>query len=486
MSCLRNFLVHTHAWRVRLLFLLLIFLTGCLQRSSSKPDLAPIDLVDRDAPCDSLCLLTPEELNLVGDQIRLSRRPPIFPTRKYNILALSGGGAYGAYSAGILYGWTESGTRPDFDVITGISTGALIAALAFLGPQKDQELRHFYTTIKNKDIYRIHKPIRSLFSAYIADNAPLAERIRQTVTPEYLHAVASEHARGRRLYVGTTNLNTRRLVVWDMGAIASRGTPEARELFINVLLASTAIPGFFPPVRFPVNVDGKSCEEVHVDGGVSRPIFFRPPYVPPSERAAFGPASLYDSNLYLVIAGKLYPDPQPVRLRALSIASTSISSLLYASGRAEAYRLFTLSVFTGMNYYQTTVPPDFPALSSSVKFDPKVMTRLFEIGRERMRAGDVWRRHPPGLEKAEDVRARMGLNLTIPGPDGCGLLPAPVVPLEMPRQLPPSLPAVEGMEWPFPAVPIIPNILGLPGLPLPPLFPPWTPGIPPTREPIAN
>lgn len=472
------------------MLLLLCILPGCLPRASSRPELAPVDLADRDSPCDSLSVLTPEELNLVADQIRLSRRPAVLPRRKYQILALSGGGAYGAYSAGILYGWTETGTRPDFDVITGISTGALIAALAFLGPSRDEELRHFYTTVTTKDIYRIHKPIRSLFSAYIADNQPLADRIREQVTPEYLHAVASEHARGRRLYVGTTNLNTRRLVVWDMGAIASRGTPEARELYVNVLLASTAIPGFFPPVRFPVNVDGKLCEEIHVDGGVSRPIFFRPPYVPPSERAAFGPSSLYDSNLYLVIAGKLYPDPQPVRLRALSIASSSISSLLYASGRAEAYRLFTLSVFTGMNYYQTTVPPDFPVLSSSVKFDPDVMTRLFELGRERMRNGDVWRRHPPGLQKAEDVRARTGLNLTIPGPDGCGLAPAPVVPLDMPGPAPegaPSvLPAVEGMEWPFPPVPILPNWLGWPGLPLPPLIPTSPQGIPPTRKPIAK
>lgn len=474
---------------------MLLYMAGCRFRDQNPPPIPPVDLASVDSPCDSLSPLTPDELNLVADQIRQSRRPPTPPTRKYNILALSGGGAYGAYTAGVVCGWTETGTRPEFDVITGISTGSLIACLAFLGPSTDAEIQRFYTQTSTRDLYRIHKPIRSLFSAYIADNTPLAERLSATVTPQFLAAVAQEHLKGRRLYVGTTNLNTRRLVVWDMGAIATRGTPASRELFINVLLASTAIPGFFPPVRFSVDVDGKPCEEIHVDGGVSRAVFFRAPYVSPETRAAFGATSLHDSNLYLIIAGKLYPDPAPVRMRALNIAGNSISSLLHSSARAEVYRLFTYSILTGMNYNLAAVSKDFPTLSTSVKFDPVEMSKLFEEGRRQILSGSAWQKHPQGMEKSEDIRARTGLQLTVPPPEGCPPGTAPVLPLDMPREMPRELPAIEPSFPELPLMrPLFPSLWYLPDqleLPFPtlPAFPRLNPGdspIPPNRAPIAK
>ncbi|MCZ2344508.1 MAG: patatin-like phospholipase family protein [Bacteroidales bacterium] len=483
---------HTARILFPLAFLPLI-LAGCRFYNHSQAPIPPTDLASVDSPCDSLSPLTADELNLVADQIRESRRPPATPARKYNILALSGGGAYGAYTAGVLCGWTETGTRPEFDVITGISTGSLIACLAFLGPCTDEEIHRFYTQTKSRDLYRIHKPIRSLFSAYLADNTPLADRISATITPQFLAAVAGEHAKGRRLYVGTTNLNTRRLVVWDMGAIAARGTPESRELFINVLLASTAIPGFFPPVRFSVDVDGKPCEEIHVDGGVSRAVFFRAPFAPPESRAAFGATSLHDSNLYLIVAGKLYPDPAPVRMKALNIAGNSISSLIHSSARAEVYRLFTYSILTGMNYHLAAVPQEFATITSSVKFDPIEMTKLFEEGRRQIHNGTAWRKHPQGLEKSEDIRARTGLHLTVPPPDGCKPGTVPVVPLEMPREMPRELPAVEPtfpglnlMPPLFPSLWYIPDQFGMP-LPLSPSYPlRGNSPIPPGRAPIAK
>ena len=430
-------------WRWAIVFAALAVLpaVGCRREHRPAPPDEHIDLADRDAPADSLSPLSSEELNVVADQIRevrRSRRPATGPDRKYTILAMSGGGAYGAYTAGVVCGWTETGTRPRFDVITGISTGSLVAALAFIGPTADDEIRRFYTQTTTEEVYEIRKPIRSLFSAYLADNTPLAEQIARTITPDYLRAVAAEHAAGRRLYVGSTNLNTRRLVVWDMGAIAARGTPEARDLYIDVLLASTAIPGFFPPVTFQTNVDGHPHEEVHVDGGVSRALFFRAPHVPPADRAAFGPASLHDSDLYLIVAGKLYPDPAPVQLKALSVAGSSISSLLYSSARAEVYRLFTYSILTGMNYYLAAVPADFDVGGSSVKFDPVEMTRLFEEGRREILTGTAWRRHPQSLDKSEDIRVRTGLNLTVPADESAGPKPyrAPIIPLTVPQRMP--------------------------------------------------
>ena len=180
----------------------------------------------------------------------------------------------------------STGSR--FDVVTGVSTGALIGTLAFLGPDRDPDLRRFYTTVSDADLFDRRSTLAALLSDALADPGPLARRIAAVVDDRFLAAVAAEHAKGRRLYVGTTHLDSRRLVVWDMGAIATRGKPEDLALFRKVLLASASIPGFFPPVPLPVEVDGKTVEELHVDGGVTASLFFRPPRVPKGQAAALG------------------------------------------------------------------------------------------------------------------------------------------------------------------------------------------------------
>src|SRR5262249_10189312 len=156
---------------------------------------------------------------------------------------------------------------PAFDVVTGVSTGALTAPYAFLGPKYDGELKRFYTTLETRDVYTL-RPVRGLVTESLADNAPLAEQIDMVLTPEIIAEVAEEHRRGRRLYVGTTELESRRFVVWDLGAIACRGTPRDRELIKSILLGSCAIPGFFPPSKIGVTVNGRPYTEQHVDGGV--------------------------------------------------------------------------------------------------------------------------------------------------------------------------------------------------------------------------
>src|SRR5262249_39293307 len=149
---------------------------------------------------------------------------------------------------------------------------------------------------------------------------------------------------------------TKRLIVWDLGAIASRGTPESRELFINAMMASAALPGFFPAVRFNVTIDGQAFEEFHVDGGVTRGLFFHPPLIPPSKRESFHPTDLYDSNVYVLVAGKLYADPEGVRPRTFPIAGAAISSLLYASTLGDLARVYVLCTLTGMNFRMTAIP----------------------------------------------------------------------------------------------------------------------------------
>ena len=396
---------------------LLAALAGCAAMTPPLPTptaagLNPADLVDPVAEADSCGPCALQDLYRVAEQIRRERRPAVLPPKR-SVLVLSGGGAYGAYSAGVLCGWTRTGTRPEFDVVTGVSTGALVAALAFLGPDYDGELRRVYTTLESKDIFRFRRSVRSLLSEGLADNAPLARQIESFVSPENMARLAAEHARGRRLYVGTTDLDGRRQVVWDVGAIATQGTPEAAGLIVRVLLASAAIPGFFPPVRIPVSADGKLYEERHIDGGVTASLFFRMPWVPPERRNDPVAASLYDSDLYIIVAGKLYPDPEPVRPRTLTIAATSVSTMIYAQTRDELYKLYTACVLTGMNYRVTAIPQDFPATAASTDFDPVEMSRMFDEGVRQATCGTAWRSTPPGLEAGEHVSQRGGVNLTV-------------------------------------------------------------------------
>jgi predicted acylesterase/phospholipase RssA len=331
--------------------------------------------------------------------------------RPFNILVLSGGGAYGAYSAGVLAGWTEAGTRPTFDVVTGISTGALVATLAFLGPDWDPALKRVYTTVSDDDVYERKSDIAALFSDSFRDSEPLAKLIESLADEKLLRAVAAEHAKGRRLYVGTTNLDAKRLVVWDMGEIARRGTPADLALFRQVLLATSSIPGFFPPVSITVDVNGKPSEEMHVDGGVTASLFFRPPHVPRDDVRRLGHRPLEGSNVYMVVAGKLYADPSCVERRLIPIAADSISALLYAKCRSDLFQLYALALTTGMNYQVIAVPPHLDVPRDATSFDPAVMSWLFEAGRQQARSGDEWRDSPPGFEPGEEVPIRGGTKL---------------------------------------------------------------------------
>lgn len=417
------------------------------------PGVEPNDLIDRDYKAEAENPLAAEELLDAEKQIRqyfakeMKGKEPDEKDRK-NILVLSGGGSLGAYTAGLLAGWTAAGTRPTFDVVTGISTGALIAPFAFLGSEYDPILRREYTTVTNDDIFTRRRLIQSLFAESLNDNAPLRRRIDCLVTYERMRRLAEEHAKGRRLYVGSTNIDTKRLVVWDLGAIATRGTEEARQLIVAALVASSAAPAFFPPSRFAVTIDGAPYEELHVDGGVTRALFFRPPHVEPSQQEAPTRFALYRSNVFIIVAGKIYADPEGVRPRTLRLALAALGSLLYATTRGDLAQLYNYTVLTGMNYYVSAVPQEFQTPDDSFEFNPYDMTRLFDVGYELGRQGvqqrvptkslagkkDVrvvredkikgesvvlgpaWRDQPPGLKPGEELRARASLTLVVEPP----------------------------------------------------------------------
>jgi predicted acylesterase/phospholipase RssA len=410
------------------LTLLLAVVLGCAgRRAERSPEelRAAAGWTDPEAQAEIRPAVRPDELLFIAAQAREARRPEVLPPKR-SILVLTGGGPYGAYPAGVLCGWSETGTRPVFDVITGISTGGIIACFAFLGPEFDPVLRQSYTQTRSKDLYHLrHFPV-SILSESLADDTRLARLIDKEVTDERIQLAAVEHAKGRRLYVGTTDLETRRLVVWDMGAIATRGDVK---LFRKVLLASASIPAFFPPVPITVTVDGVPRVERHVDGGTGASMFFVPPWVPPDQRDNLHPGWLYGSDLYIIDAGKLYADPAPVRPRAIAIAEQAVSTIVYDQTRSDLHKLFLLTMLTGMNFHLASIPQDLPAPTDSTIFDPAEMCRLFRAGSEWARSQPRWRDTPPGYEPGEAIHYRGGTVLTdtrwrtLVGTGGIGPIP---------------------------------------------------------------
>lgn len=341
--------------------------------------------------------------------------PPKIPDQKLNVLALSGGGQFGTFAAGILVGWTESGTRPTFDICTGISSGALTAAFAFLGPKYDEALYRLAVHLRGRDVFRL-QPVRQLVTNQaIASSNPLARIIDQEFGQEYMDELRAAHACGRRLFVGTMNLQSRRLVVWDLGAIASSGRPDADWLCRKILLASSSISGFVPAVEIPVEVNGQHYIEQHVDGGGVAQVFVRfgehhPRY------GDFGPGRpwLCESNLYLIAGGKLWTDPNMDKQGAVARAASTVSGTLYALYRANLMELFALCAASGMKFHLTAIPQDVDISAGSVSFDQELMRRLFALGHHFGRVGVPWREIPPGAADCEEEKPRAGVVFQVP------------------------------------------------------------------------
>lgn len=340
-------------------------------------------------------------------------------TKPINVLALSGGGMYGAYPVGVLCGWTATGTRPTFDVVTGISTGGLIATYAFLGSNYDRQMAAMYTSITDRDIYRRRPAPAVLWSESAAVSAPLQRLIASQVDENALRQVAAAHATGRRLYVGTTNIDTRRLVIWDMGAIASSGRPDALDLYRKILLASASPPGFLPPVEIDVTVNGRRFTELHVDGGATTGVFLRASGLHVDRDAVqAGRLPLAGSHAYIIVAGKLYSDPVCTERRTVPIGTSSLHSLLYSQTRGELFRIYTLCLLGGMKFNLAAIPEDFACGTDAMSFDPAVMRKLYETGYAAATGGRAWRDTPPGSEPQEQTRPRSGNEFYAPGAAG--------------------------------------------------------------------
>ncbi len=326
-------------------------------------------------------------------------KPAGEPARqRVDVLVLSGGGDNGAFGAGLLCGWSEHGDRPPFKLVTGISTGALMAPLAFLGPAYDGPLQEVYTTISAKNVFRAKNIFSILTSESLADNQPLAELIARYVDDRVLEDIAAEHRKGRRLLAGTTQLDSQRPVIWDLGAIAAGGHPRSAALFRKILLASSALPGIFPPVYFEVEAEGQTYEEMHVDGATAAEALTYEYAVQPLAAALKMEegASGRPRRVFVIRNGRLSPEWQEVKPHPLAILPRALATLIKNQSVGDLYRLYHEARRDGFDYHLAIIPEDFQ-LKKREDFDPIYMNQLFQLGYETARRGYPWARQPPRL-----------------------------------------------------------------------------------------
>jgi predicted patatin/cPLA2 family phospholipase len=324
-------------------------------------------------------------------------------------LVLSGGGENGAFGAGVLCGWTAAGNRPNFKLVTGISTGSLIAPFAFLGSEYDPQLKTVYTTVTDNDIFQKKSVLTAFWRQSLYDTKPLADLIAKNIDEKVLAAVAREHKKGRRLLVGTTQLDAQRLVIWDMGAIAVSGNPGALDLFRKILLASASMPAIFPPVYMTVTADGTQYDEMHVDGGtISEQILYDNALLPMTQHEKAITSIVKNEKLvselvhrkrivYIIRNDQVKPEWADVKPRIGNIAGRAISTLVKTHGDGDLYRIYVLALRDGIDYNLASIPIDFNVPSQGM-FDPEFMQKLFNLGYEMAKNGYPWEKYPPGYQ----------------------------------------------------------------------------------------
>lgn len=320
-----------------------------------------------------------------------------------SFLAISGGGANGAYGAGLLTAWGELGTRPEFKVVTGVSTGALTAPFAFLGQAYDRQLEHFYTDITTSDIMVSRGLLVGLFSDSFYDSAPLLQTIRNVLTPDFVAAIAREYRdKGRLLVVATTNLDIQAGILWNLGAIAASDHPRRAELIARILLASASIPGAFPPVMIDLEADGERFQEMNVDGGTVAQVVLYPPSISRSSGQVFGDRNRQafqdrQRRLYVIRNSRPGGDFETVDRSTLKIIERALATLISTQGLGDLYQLYLLAQRDGIDYNVAYIPQSF-AGKPREPFDQMYMRNLYQVGRETMLKGTPWHKYPPGYD----------------------------------------------------------------------------------------
>lgn len=322
-------------------------------------------------------------------------------SKTYTSLAISGGAENAAYGAGLLNGWSQSGSRPAFDAVTGISAGAIIAPFAFAGSKYDEKLKKLFTHYSTKDILRRKGLLPTLLGNSIASALPLKRLIDQNIDEDLLRDIAQAYREGRRLYAGTTELDSRKLVIWNMGKIASVGNDSALRLFRKIILASASIPGVFPPVYINVEFNNKVYDEMHVDGGISKNVFFIFDFSEGLDKMAIEKGIDFygiKRELYVILNGyaKTFWKEVPNTLPA--IAQQTYDLMATAKSIGDIYQLYSFTNADRSDFNLAYIPSDPPPKQKEF-FDPIEMRRLFDLGFKEAVHGYDWKKYPPGLNK---------------------------------------------------------------------------------------
>ena len=311
------------------------------------------------------------------------------------LLAISGGGDNGAFAAGFLNGWTKEGTRPQFKLVTGVSTGALVAPFAFLGPEYDKKLKEFYTSISLKDIAKKRSILAVMTNDAMADNTPLKNLVKKNIDQAMLDAIAAEDAKGRMLLVGTVDLDARRPVIWNITKIAASGHPGSLDLVRSLLIASSAIPATFPPVMIDVEVGGKKYQEMHVDGNTAAQVFVYPMAVRLNEVAEAAGVHR-ERKLYVLRNARLDPEWAQVERRTLPIALQAVTTLIQYQGIGDLYRIYSVTQRDGIDFNLAYIPPTFKTPHAR-DFDTVYMRALYDLGYSLAEKDYAWTKKPPVL-----------------------------------------------------------------------------------------
>ncbi|MFV1983636.1 MAG: patatin-like phospholipase family protein [Thiohalomonadales bacterium] len=317
-----------------------------------------------------------------------------FETVSLNILTLSGGGTRGAFGAGLLYGWNKRGDIPKFDIVTGVSTGAVMAAFVFLGGDELENLKNFYTKSYTDDIYT--SSWFSFFKAYLMNPTPLKKLFLKNFNEDFLNRVAAEHAKGRRLYIGSTNLDTGQLIVWDMGAIASSNRSDKYQRFADIIYASSAMPIFLPPQYMSVDIDGKRYYQMHVDGGIYSHVFMIGLLVNWKDVLNLRSASSlnFDTTLYTIVNRKYRNRHRydPVEQSPASIIDAYVETETDLLFDRSIYRLYDSTIKKGIKFRMASVPEDVNHVDDPTEFNPEKMTKLFNVGYDFGLNGIIWQK----------------------------------------------------------------------------------------------
>ncbi|MFT4184159.1 MAG: patatin-like phospholipase family protein [Rhizobium sp.] len=380
----------SHGSPVRALLVLLPFLlvlTGCMQTLDRALDAKE---------ADKAAIAGYGEIRAYLDD-RFDEAPydlhdwaPVTPRGKAVALMISGGGAGGAFSVGVLSAWSAAGTRPQFDIVTGVSTGALIAPYAFLGSAYDDTLAHLYTSGVAQELVRT-KGFVGLFGSSLLRAGPLRQMIEHYITPAILQQVAAEHRKGRRLFILTTNLDSQRAVMWNMGAIANSGRPDALKLFQDILTASASIPGVYPAVMIKAESGGRQFEEMHSDGGSASQVLMMPQaFLTGSNRL---PVKGRGIDFYVIVNNALMPEFAVTPDRTLPVIVRAYSIFIKSQTQSALTALYNYSRLTGAGFHLASINAQIP-YSMFDPFNTNYMRAVYNLGYAEFAAGTLWKDKP--------------------------------------------------------------------------------------------